>query len=206
LQKDLKSQICGLVLAAGMSTRMEAFKPLLPLRGKTLIENTIDSLLTGGAGQVVVVLGYRGEELEPLLSSCYGEQVLPVWNRDFANTDMLHSVQIGCAALPECEAFFLLPGDMPVIEPETFRRLLQEWEQLPTGIIFPTLNGYRKHPPLIDAQMIPAIRSFTGEGGLRQLWSHHEDQIRTVSVEDPGVWIDLDTRADYHSCRKKYEQ
>ena len=59
--------ICGLVLAAGLSTRMQAFKPLMPLRGKTLIENTIDSVFSSGAKQVVVVTGHRAEELEPLL-------------------------------------------------------------------------------------------------------------------------------------------
>lgn len=54
------SRIGGLILAAGLSSRMGDFKPLMPLRGKTLIENTIDSLLLCGVAPIVVVLGPPG--------------------------------------------------------------------------------------------------------------------------------------------------
>jgi CTP:molybdopterin cytidylyltransferase MocA len=198
-------RIGALVLAAGLSRRMEAFKPLLTLRGKTLIENAVDSALAGGAEQVTVVVGFRGAELEALLKDRYGRRVTVVWNRDFAATDMLRSVQIGCGALPPCDAFFLLPGDMPAVEPDTFRRLLAAREADRPTIVFPTLEGYRKHPPLIDARLIPDILAFRGEGGLRQLWKQQEALIRTVPVEDPGVWMDLDTQADYRACQAHYE-
>ena len=64
--------ICGLILVAGLSSRMGDFKPLLPLCGKTLIENTVDSMLRGGAEKIVVVTGYRGNEVEEILrNGCY---------------------------------------------------------------------------------------------------------------------------------------
>ena len=88
--------ICGLILAAGMSSRMGAFKPLMPLRGKTMIENTVDSVLDGGAKQVVVVTGYRGEELEQVLRRRYGAELILARNPDFCKTDMMESIRIGC--------------------------------------------------------------------------------------------------------------
>ena len=65
----MEERICGLIVAAGLSSRMGCFKPLLPLRGKTVIENTIDSMLLCGISPVVVVLGYRGREVEAVLHS-----------------------------------------------------------------------------------------------------------------------------------------
>ncbi len=47
-KSSVRRRIGGLILAAGLSSRMGDFKPLMPLRGKTLIENTIDSLLLCG--------------------------------------------------------------------------------------------------------------------------------------------------------------
>lgn len=196
--------ICALILAAGLSSRMQDFKPLMPLRGKTLIENAVDSVLQGGAERVVVVTGYRGEELEPLLADRYGSRMILARNENYRTTDMLRSVQVGCEAMSACDAFFLLPGDMPVVRQSTFERLL-EARSKGALVIFPTLDGYRKHPPLIDASLVPEILSFHGEGGLRRLWSRFEADLQTVPVDDKGVWIDLDTQADYRNCKKQYE-
>lgn len=195
----------GLILAAGRSSRMGEFKPLLQLRGKTLIENAVDSVFSGGAASVTVVVGCRGGELSALLNARYGERVRVVWNHDYAGTDMLRSIQIGCRALPDCGAFFLLPGDMPAVKRETFRRLAAAWSPETPAVIFPTLDGYRKHPPLIDCRLVPELLAYDGGGGLRELWRRHEDWIRTVPVDDEGVWVDLDTQRDYQVCKEKFE-
>ena len=197
--------ICGLVLAAGLSRRMGEFKPLLPFRGKTLIENTIDSILSSGAHQVVVVTGHRADELEAVLGEKYEGRVILTRNREFSTTDMLRSIQIGCQAMPECDAFFLLPGDMPVVEPITFQKVLAQRDGT-LGVIFPTLDGFRKHPPLVDYRLIPQILGFHGEGGLRRFWQEQEALISTVAVDDAGVWMDLDTQEDYKKCKEKYEK
>lgn len=196
--------IRALILAAGLSTRMQAFKPLMPLRGRTLIENTLDSVLENGADSAVVVTGYRAEEVEPLLQRRYGNRVLCTRNEAYAATDMLESIRAGCRAMPACDAFFLLPGDMPVIRASTFRALLERRDGQ-KRIIFPTLSGYRKHPPLIDSSFIPDILDFAGDCGLRGLWRLHEQQIIEVPVDDTGVWVDLDTQAQYQECKTKYE-
>ena len=198
--------IRALILAAGLSRRMGEFKPLLPLRGRTVIENTVESVLSGGAESAVVVTGYRADEVEGVLRGAFGGRVAFARNEEYASTDMMRSIQIGAAALPACDAFFLLPGDMPVVARGTFDKLLafREREQAPA--IFPTLDGYRKHPPLIDARLISAICAFDGDGGLRGLWQRYESDIRTVAVDDAGVWVDLDTRAAYQECRRNYER
>ena len=197
--------ICGLILAAGLSTRMGEFKPLMPFRGKTLIENAIDSVFGSGAKQVVVVTGHRAEELELLLEEKYGNCAILARNPDFASTDMLHSIRIGCRAMPECDAFFLLPGDMPVVRQSTFQKVLEQRDGS-LSVIFPTLDGYRKHPPLVDSRLIPEILAFDRDGGLRQFWKERETLIRTVSVDDAGVWMDLDTQEDYKKCKEQYEK
>lgn len=199
-------KICALILVAGMSRRMGDFKPLLPLRGRTLIENSVDSVLSGGADTAVVVTGYRAEDVERVLSRSFGERVSFVRNNEYEVTDMMTSVRIGVAALPECDTFFLLPGDMPVVSQGTFNKLIESREQQCMPLCFPVLEGFRKHPPLIDTSLIPDILSYEGENGLRGLWKRYEHNILDIPVDDEGVWIDIDTKTDYLGCKQKYEK
>ena len=196
------SGISALIVAAGLSRRMGSFKPLLPLGNATVIENTVAGALAGGAECAVVVTGYRGGEVETVLYHRFGDTVRCVRNPDFAATDMLRSVQLGAAALRSCEAFFLLPGDMPAVSPDTFRALLDAREQGRPLLVFPTQNGRRRHPPLVDAALIPEILAFRGTDGLRGLWREHERDSAFVPVSDPGVTLDLDTPEDYERCKK----
>ena len=48
-------KIQGLIVAAGQSSRMGAFKPLLELEGYALIERSIFSLKNAGVEEIVVV-------------------------------------------------------------------------------------------------------------------------------------------------------
>lgn len=60
------------------------------------------------------------------------------------------------------------------------------------------------HPPLIHKSLIPHILEYQGEGGLRRIWTQYEAISRYVPVDDPGVWIDLDTRSEYESCVSRF--
>lgn len=194
-------QTNGLILAAGLSSRMGEFAPLMPMEGRTLIENSIDSMLRAGMRSVTIVLGYRAVEVELVLRGRYSSnQVKLVRNDSYGETDMLHSVKIGIRTLPKSDSFFLLPGDMPAVRRMTFQMILAAMEQTGAAIAFPTLEGRKKHPPLIAARCIPEVLSFEGNGGLRELWKRYEDQTATVSVEDLGCDMDTDTVADYEGC------
>ncbi|AEV28725.1 putative MobA-like protein [Sphaerochaeta pleomorpha str. Grapes] len=196
--------IKGIILAAGLSSRMGECKPLMPVRGKTMIENSIDSMLESGVDSVIVVLGYQGKKIERMLEKRYQSSVAIVYNNDFKTTDMLHSIQIGVQSLGDCDAFFVLPADMPDIHSSTFQSLMECWVATSCLVAFPCLDKKRKHPPLIDIRCRDTILFFKGQGGLRSVWHYFEDNIATVSVEDMGCDTDLDTRKDYCSYIEKY--
>jgi len=192
-------EINGVILAAGLSSRMNAFKPLLTLQGKTLLEHSVDSMFQAGVKQIVVVLGYRGNEVEERLRPKYGEgHLVFIHNKKYAETDMLTSIKIGISALQPCVAFYLLPGDMPAIQTSTFLAVKKVMCQEQALVAFPTMDGHRKHPPLISWKCIEDILAFTAEGGLREMWKQFENQIVTVAVEDVGCLLDADTKADYN--------
>src|ERR1035437_1975917 len=64
--KAIESRLAAIVLAAGYSSRMAEFKPLLPLAGSTALERCIGLFHAAGVAEVIAVLGHRAEELQPL--------------------------------------------------------------------------------------------------------------------------------------------
>lgn len=177
---------------------MGDFKPLMPLEGKTMIEHSIDSMLDAGVADVTVVLGYRADEVASLIESRYSAaQVKLACNTDYDKTDMLASVKIGIRSLPECDAFYLLPGDMPAVDRKTFCALSAVMQKTNALVVFPTIDGHRKHPPLISRAFTENILAFEGEGGLQAIWRLHDKDMASVPVEDAGCRIDADTMEDY---------
>lgn len=199
-------EINAVIMAAGLSSRMKAYKPLLKLNDKTMIEHSVDCMLQAGAKQTVVVLGYRGKEVEELLRRNYEDQsVSYVHNPRYMETDMLTSIKIGISALKDCDAFYLLPGDMPAIHTSTFLAVEEAMSRTNAMVVFPSIEEHRKHPPLISWKYRDRILKFEGEGGLRELWKQLESQIITVTVDDPGCLMDADTMEDYERLKNYME-
>ena len=97
----------GLIAAAGRSSRMDGFKPLMRLNGFPMIQMTVQSLRNGGIEDITVVTGCRAQEMEEALRPLH---VRIVENREFASTDMLASVRMGLLQIRDADAVFFLPG------------------------------------------------------------------------------------------------
>ncbi|HEY5676319.1 MAG TPA: NTP transferase domain-containing protein, partial [Myxococcales bacterium] len=58
-----RERIAGVVLAAGLSSRMGTNKMLLQLGGTSLVRRAVSTALSAGLDPVVVVLGHQGERV-----------------------------------------------------------------------------------------------------------------------------------------------
>ena len=191
MRKASDRRIGAVVAAAGLSSRMGAFKPLLPFDGATVIERCIANLRGAGASEIVVVTGYRGEELTERLR---GSGVTLAHNAAYADTQMFDSLRLGLRALPEdCGVILLTPGDVPLVRPETVRALLDAQG----GFVCPVCAGKRGHPVAVDAAFRDALLGYHGEGGLRGAVTALGIPVTEVEVADDGMYRDLDTPTDY---------
>lgn len=101
-------RIAAVILAAGMGTRLRPLtdavpKCLVPLGGRPLIEQALESLWAGGVERVVVVSGYRApsvtDAVAKIAASRAGLCAACVENPDFARTGTASSLLTGLAAL-----------------------------------------------------------------------------------------------------------
>lgn len=198
--------INGLILAAGMSRRMQQFKPLMQIEKKTIIETTVDHMLEAGVAQITVVLGYRGSEIKQVLEADGRRKgkLRFAYNADYETTQMLDSIKVGLKEMGTCDRFFLAPGDMPAISVKTYQTLADIAENnSECKVMFPTLEGYRKHPPLISWSCRDAMLNFEGNG-LRELWKQYENEIVEIPLDDDGCTMDVDTPEDYQKLCKYF--
>jgi len=190
-----KLRLAGVVAAAGLSSRMGDFKPLLPYAASTMIQTTIASLKNGGAQQIIVVVGHRGNEIKKQLDGTSGITVID--NPNYQHGDMLESVQLGLRQLQGYDAAYVLPGDMPAIAIDTFKKVQTCMKTTNASVVFPTLQGRKKHPPLIATCCFESICHFTGDGGLRTALQQFGRQTAYVAVDDMGCSMDVDTPEEY---------
>ena len=205
---DAGLQLSALIPAAGMSTRLKQYKPLLKLGSHTLIEKVILLFQQCGIEDIIVVTGHNNEMIEPLISQAGAKAI---FNPNF-KTGMLSSIQTGVRALsPESAGFFLLPADIPLIRPSTINALMSSFygisdDLITSGqIITPQFDGKDGHPPLIPAQLLPEILSIGAGSNLGQLLSRQKQKF-FLQVHDSAILMDADTQQDFECLQEKYNK
>ncbi|WP_272913331.1 DVU_1551 family NTP transferase [Desulfohalovibrio reitneri] len=184
----------AIIPAAGHSSRMSGFKPLLPLGDEVVVERLIRLLRDVGARRIVVVCGHRAGELEPVVRESGGEAVRnPKWE-----SGMFSSVLAGLQALEGEEGhFFLLPVDVMLVRRDTLQRLAKARTKLCESVLHPIFQGRRGHPPLIPLSLRDDIMKWSGGNGLAGYFAQRERQAVEIQVADERVRLDVDTGENY---------
>lgn len=193
----MRKQKCGvIIIAAGYSSRMDGFKPLLKFGRQTAVERVVALYQQAGVDQIILVLGHREDQIRPYFDN---QPLDVVVNENFAE-GMYTSIITGVAHLnDEIEAFFIHPVDIPLVKRETVKELIAAPQQLSKGIIYPSFLGERGHPPLIDKKYRSAILDNKQGGGLKRLLALYEADAAELPLIDEAIIMDMDTRADYQA-------
>ena len=192
----------AVITAAGLSGRMGAFKPLLPLGGVPVIGRVIDALREGGAGDIAVVTGRDALLLEEALRP-YSLNF--IHNGDYAVTDMFHSAALGFEFMAErVDGLFFTPADIPLFGATTVRLLAERFRRGSEHIVVPVYRGKRGHPVVMLSQTAKELIRCKNSGGLRGAMDAYGGPKGTLEVDDQGILRDLDTPEDYRLLAAQY--
>jgi CTP:molybdopterin cytidylyltransferase MocA len=187
--------IAAVLLAAGRSRRMGAFKPLLPFGRVSVVEACVDALREGGAAEVCVVVGHRGEEVRAALAHLPGVRFAV---NEVAGSEMGVSVARGVEALSALtEAALVALVDHPAVPPAEIKRLLEERHCTGARLVLPEWQGRGGHPVLVDLAYRGELLTLVPEKGLRALFDAHRAEVLRVPSGSPYVTRDIDTWEDY---------
>ncbi|OGO12559.1 MAG: hypothetical protein A2Y53_09055 [Chloroflexi bacterium RBG_16_47_49] len=187
--------ISAIVLAAGQSFRMGQPKMMLPWGKTTVIGKVTATLLEAGLDDLHLVVGGNQKELNEALRRF---QVQFVFNPDFANGEMISSVQVGIRSLlGNSEAALIVLGDQPQLEVSVVQTIIEIYITNRSKIIVPSYQMHRGHPCLIDKSLWGQLLDLKPPHTLRDYLNQYQDDILYVNVDTPSVIQDLDTPDDY---------
>ena len=195
------NEVAAIILAAGRSQRMGAFKPLLPFGAKTVIESCLEYLRAGGIETVIVVLG-QGSGAEELKQHLKDSRVIFVVNPDSVS-EMSVSIACGLREIPEsANAVVITPADHPAVPAEVVQMLILEWKN-GARLVMPTTNGRGGHPVLVDLGFLDELLTLDNSRGLKGFFDAHQHQVNRVAVDSNYIARDMDTWDDYRALHQE---
>jgi len=190
--------VAGVLLAAGMSTRMGRPKQLLPAGDGTLIEGILKEALRSDLDRVILVLGHRHEEIRALLGKERRNPKLKlILNRRFKE-GMSSSIKAGLSEVEtSSNHLMILLGDMPFVDANLINRLIRHYldSGLPLGAVKIKLR--RSHPVIIGRELYHELHKISGDVGARSLFEKYNDRVCLVEPEGLYDDRDVDTPEDY---------
>lgn len=192
---EVFSRTAGVVLAAGLSTRLEEPKQLLPFKGKPLIVHVVEAALEGDLDPIIVVVGEDEDAIREALEG-YGPRFV---RNPYPDLGQASSLQVGVNGIDtKVEAAVILLADMPLVTGELISELIMRHRTGLSPIIVPFADGKRGNPVLFDKVTFEELKRVTGDRGGRTIFSQFSYERLGW---DASIHFDVDTPEDVERLR-----
>lgn len=199
----MMSKIFGLVLAAGYSSRMGDFKPLVLYDQKPFIEHIINKLAVV-CDEILIVKGFNGYVLEDSVKVIYnGKPIMKkidfIHNKDFEK-GMFSSVQCGLKELfpkiQEDDYVMLHLVDQPHISEIVYEKLAHEARSSARKVILPSYEKKAGHPIMLSKSIVEKIIDAPVSDNLRDILRKLHDEISYIEISDESIVQDVNTQEE----------
>lgn len=187
----MNKNICGILLAAGASTRFGSDKLMHPLAGQTPVALAALANLRAAIPQVIAVVRPGAPQLANRFSEAGATVILCV----NADEGMGASLATAIAASGNVAGWVIALADMPYIQPATIVKIAASLAE-GAAIVAPVYRGERGLPVGFSARFRAELEALGGDEGARSLIKEHAGLVKLIEVDDPGVCRDIDTPDD----------
>lgn len=199
---QVKTKVSGIILAAGLSKRMEGeHKLLLPFGDKPLLQSVIDAAVESNLEQVIVVLPpeydniYSGIDFKDV-------QCVPCTQ---TSTGKFYSLQRGLAHLDDSfDGCMVIPADLPLLKSSSINFLLDSYHQDISSWTVPTQEEMRGKPFIIPQKDWSRLRQETTKLSTRDLFALPRIRLRLVKMIESDLFMDMNTQQDYQRITQRF--
>jgi molybdenum cofactor cytidylyltransferase len=198
-----RPRVAAIVLAAGASRRFGRPKQLELIAGQPLLRRVVVAAVASQACEVLVVLGYRDQEIAAALAGLAVRiAVNPGWQEGMAG-----SLRVGLVGLdPGIEAAAVILADQLRLTHSEIDAVIGAYADARTAsaasgtawplVVLPLHNGRRGHPVLFDRALFPELMAQRGDQGGRAVVEGHLARVLFLPVTTDGVLADVDLPSD----------
>jgi molybdenum cofactor cytidylyltransferase len=168
-------------------------------------------VLASGRGERFIASGGTGNKLHALLA---GKRVLEhtldavrasglAWHvEDAGHAGMGDSIAAGVAATRDAQGWLILPGDLPLVQPESLKAVAAALAG--NAVVLPHHHGKRGHPVGFAASCRDALLMLKGPQGAALVVRAQAlaNPVAQLELEDAGVVTDIDTLADLANAER----
>jgi molybdenum cofactor cytidylyltransferase len=197
--------VCGVILAAGESSRMGTDKALLPwppvapgqVPEGTFLSGAIASLALS-TDLTIVVAGKNESIVSPIVyASGAGIVVNPAPERG-----QFSSLQIGLREVLNRgrDAVMVTLVDRPPVGARTVEKLREAFDEASARykwVVVPKYAGKHGHPIVFSREMIEAFLRAPATASARDIQHQNQEHIEYVEVDDPLVVVNINTPQEY---------
>jgi molybdenum cofactor cytidylyltransferase len=197
---------CGVILAAGESSRMGQPKALLPWRGGTILSGAI-RVLNAFTDMVIVVAGKNAELLRPVVDAQAAYLVV----NPQPDLGQFSSLQTGVQDVLNRgrDAAIVTLVDRPPARPETVEHLKDEFLSRVDRNIWAAVPEYESkhgHPFVVGRELITRYLGAPATSNARDIHHANPSRIVYVPVNDPFVITNIDTPEQFAELRAAYPE
>jgi len=199
----MRKTVEGIILAAGLSTRMGRQKLTLEVHGAPVISRVVRAALESDLNRIILVTGPSNTQLAKALGADAGHERLFIAVNDRPERGMSSSLRTGIMMLSkESPGVMLILGDQPFLTVTVINKLLAEFDKESDQIIAPLIQGRRTNPVIFPASLFPELAKVEGDVGGRPVLRNNPDRV--VGIEMGGYYddVDLDNADDLQRIRE----
>lgn len=189
-----------IVLAAGVSSRLDKPKQLLSHGGKTLLKHAVDEATNSNAKFVIVVLGANAELF---LNEINADKATIVENTEWQK-GMASSLLKGLKALlqqptPVVGVIFMV-CDQPFVSSAILNNLISTYRETGKPIVASNYGEVIGTPAFFHQSFFKELMQLRGDEGAKRIIEQHKDKVATIWFPQGG--IDIDQKEDYEKLTK----
>ena len=186
-------------------------KLLVPIGDKPLITRSFEIIVASPINRVVVILGHQAERVKQTLQSYMismqtaKRSVCFIVNPAYQE-GLSYSLRCGLNALSnEVDGIMVYLADMPFVSSRVIEKLIEAFDVLNGEKICVPINDHKQGNPILwPTRFSDKMKAIQGDKGARSLLDHHPDAVYEVTVDDPGILIDVDTPTCLADLCSKY--
>jgi molybdenum cofactor cytidylyltransferase len=196
----------GIILAAGLSTRMTYCKLEAEIEGVPLVMRVVRAAAESELSRVVLVTGAEGVNcLGSPGAGSTSSKVQMVANLN-PERGMASSMCTGLDAVSsQAAGAMVLLGDQPGITAEIINELLGEFRRNPGKMVVPFIFGRKTTPVIFPADLFPELKAIVGDVGGRDVLGRNAERLLGVELGTRYNDTDVDTPEDLEKIRKQFQ-
>lgn len=204
--------IRGVILAAGASSRMGSPKAALSIGDKadTFLARLLRTYVVAGVPEIIVITGSNAEVVRAAAGRV-DPRVRFVHNDGWRTGQLSSLIAAIDAPLHACrasnrllEAVMMTLVDVPLVSPDTCRRMMAAWRATRAPIVRPARGDLHGHPVIFDGTLFDELRAANRETGAKAVVRSHAAEILNVPIDDDGAFVDIDTVPEYQAALDRH--